>query len=103
MRTTIDIPEAVLRRAKAEAALRGMKLKDFVTQALRATLRGELEVLESSPDYGVALEQRIGEGCVFPLIRGDGGPALRDATGPALNRLLEDEDVAQSLDDARSR
>ena len=40
MRTTIDIPDDILRRAKAVAALRGMKLKDLVAQLLDAGLRG---------------------------------------------------------------
>lgn len=103
MRTTVDIPEAVLRRAKAEAALRGMKLKDFVTEALRAALRGDLAVRERSPAYGREPEQRISEDCVFPLIRGDGGPALRDATGDSLTRLLEDEDIDSGHGDALAR
>lgn len=34
MRTTIDVPESLLRRAKAEAALRGLRLKDIVRDAL---------------------------------------------------------------------
>lgn len=34
MRTTIDIPDDLLRRAKAFAALRGMKLKDLVASLL---------------------------------------------------------------------
>lgn len=103
MRTTVDIPEPILRKAKAEAALRGMKLKDFVTEALRAALRGDFAVRESSPSYPAEPEQRISENCVFPLIRGEGGPALRDATGDTLNRLLDDEDVDRSLGDADAR
>lgn len=31
MRTTIDIPDDLLRRAKAVAALRGIKLKDLIS------------------------------------------------------------------------
>jgi hypothetical protein len=38
MRTTIDLPDALFRRAKAEAALRGCHLKDLVTEALRLAL-----------------------------------------------------------------
>ena len=30
MRTTVDIPDELLRRAKSEAALRGRKLKDLI-------------------------------------------------------------------------
>jgi len=35
MRTTVDIPDELLRRAKSEAALRGRKLKDLVEEGLR--------------------------------------------------------------------
>lgn len=38
MRTTIDIPDELLRRAKSEAALQGRKLKDLVTEGLRLAL-----------------------------------------------------------------
>lgn len=38
MRTTIDLPDALFREVKATAANRGLKLKDFVTAALRAAL-----------------------------------------------------------------
>jgi hypothetical protein len=103
MRTTIDIPESVLRHAKAEAALRGMKLKDFVTEALRAALQGDLLLRESSPDYGEADEQRIAEDCAFPLIRGPGGRALRDITADSLHRILEREEAEQAAGDADSR
>lgn len=38
MRTTIDIPEDLLRRAKATAALRGVKMKDLVAEFMRSGL-----------------------------------------------------------------
>ena len=38
MRTTIDLPDDLLRRAKAVAALRGMALKDLVAQILEKGL-----------------------------------------------------------------
>ena len=41
MRTTIDIPDDVFRRAKALAALRGSTLKDLVAEALRTFLAAE--------------------------------------------------------------
>jgi hypothetical protein len=39
MRTTIDIPDELFRRAKATAALEGRTLKDLVTEALEAHLQ----------------------------------------------------------------
>jgi hypothetical protein len=41
MRTTVDIPEDLLRRAKSEAALSGRKLKDLVEEGLRLVLEKE--------------------------------------------------------------
>ena len=38
MKTTIEIPDALFRRTKAEAALSGKSLKAFVIEALREAL-----------------------------------------------------------------
>jgi hypothetical protein len=38
MRTTVDIPDELFRRAKSEAALSGRKLKDLVEEGLRLVL-----------------------------------------------------------------
>jgi len=38
VKTTIEVPDALYRRAKAEAALRGRKLKDLVEEGLRLVL-----------------------------------------------------------------
>jgi hypothetical protein len=38
MRTTVDIPDELFRRAKSQAALRGRKLKDLVEEGLRLVL-----------------------------------------------------------------
>lgn len=38
MKTTIEVPDELYRRAKAEAALRGQKLKDIFEQGLRMVL-----------------------------------------------------------------
>ncbi len=52
MRTTIDIPDELLRRAKSEAALRGRRLKDLVEEGLRLVLEKEqapAQTAEKSP------------------------------------------------------
>jgi hypothetical protein len=45
MRTTVDLPDDLFRRAKAVAALRGRKLKDLIEEGLRVVVadpsRGE--------------------------------------------------------------
>ena len=38
MKTTVDMPEALLRRAKAEAPLRGRKLKELIVEGLKLVL-----------------------------------------------------------------
>lgn len=40
MRTTIDLPDDLFRRAKATAALRGIKLKELFTSIIERDLRG---------------------------------------------------------------
>jgi hypothetical protein len=39
MKTSLDIPEALLRKTKAAAALRGQTMKEFVAAALEEKLR----------------------------------------------------------------
>ena len=39
MKTTIEVPDELYRKAKAEAALRGRRLKDLVEEGLRLVLR----------------------------------------------------------------
>lgn len=41
MKTTLEIPDPLFRRAKARAAERGQSLKDFVTDALQARLAND--------------------------------------------------------------
>ena len=43
MKTTVELPDALYRQAKAEAALRGRKLRDLVEE-------GSRRVLEAPPD-----------------------------------------------------
>lgn len=41
MKTTLEIPDQLFRRAKARAAERGQPLRAFVTEALQEKLSGE--------------------------------------------------------------
>ena len=96
MRTTIDIPEPLLRRAKAEAALRGLRLKDIVRDALQRFLQDAGRSLE--PGGRAALEeQELGEDCVFPLIIGTTGSVMRDLRGDKAQRLLDDADIEREV------
>lgn len=42
MRTTVDIPDELFRRAKVEAALHGRTLKDLVEEGLRIVIEKKL-------------------------------------------------------------
>jgi uncharacterized protein YecE (DUF72 family) len=39
MKTTVELPDPLYRQAKAEAALRGRKLRDLVEEGLRLVLK----------------------------------------------------------------
>ena len=38
MKTTLEIPDAIFRRAKSEAAERGIPLREFISEAVREKL-----------------------------------------------------------------
>jgi hypothetical protein len=40
MKTTLEIPDPIFRRAKSVAAARGVPLREFVTQAVKEKLAG---------------------------------------------------------------
>jgi hypothetical protein len=97
VRTTIDIPEQLLRHAKAEAALRGLRLKDLVREALQGHLRQVGRT--SEPAAASRLDsQELGPGRVFPLVTGPTGSVLRQLRGPGARRLLDEEDVDRQVD-----
>ena len=41
MKTTLELPDALLRRVKSVAALRGVSMRDFIAQSLEAHLSAE--------------------------------------------------------------
>ena len=96
MRTTIDIPEALLRHAKAEAALRGLRLKDIVRDALQHLLQDTGRSLEPA-DRATLEKQELAEDCVFPLIIGTTGSVMRDLRGDKAQRLLDDADIEREV------
>lgn len=98
MRTTVDIPEKLLRQAKAQAALRGIRLKDLVAEALEKSLFQSGSPSSRPADSENEEEtQVLGEDCVFPLIRGACGPALQNLDNEAIGRILDEEEVERAL------
>lgn len=64
MRTTIDMPDALFRKTKAVAALRGSSLKDVIVQAV------ERELNESTQTVSAGKRVKL------PVIRGTTGRKL---------------------------
>ena len=64
MKTTLEIPDPLFRKAKATAAERGQSLKEFVTEALRDKL-----VLDTGRAYASAPEWMKGFGKLKRLHR----------------------------------
>ena len=83
MRTTIDIPDHLLRRAKAAASLDGKTLKVFVTEALEA------KVLSAGELGGSRRRAR------FPLVPSK-APGSVKLDGNTVAETLEAEDVHAS-------
>jgi hypothetical protein len=83
MRTTVDIPEFLLRQARARAALEGRKLKDIVNDALICLLSDTRESSREEPlpelPEGVDL-QAVGR-FRLPLIR-SATPGARTPSDP---------------------
>ena len=86
MRTTLDLPDETFRQLKAQAALKGMKLKELVTQLIERGLAHE-------PNQPTAQRERT----PLPVaIRFD--PNVRPApalTNAELYAILDEEDLAQ--------
>jgi len=59
MKTTVELPDPLYRRAKAEAALRGRKLKDLVEEGLRLVLDAPPNTTRH-PDLAGLMQQALG-------------------------------------------
>ncbi len=80
MRTTVDLPDAILRRAKAIAAMEGKSLKRFLAEALERELkrRGEFE----------SASKRVS----LPLVRSE-NPGSVHLDAEKIADVLEREDI----------
>jgi predicted component of type VI protein secretion system len=59
MKTTVELPDAIYRQAKAEAALRGRKLKDLIEEGLRLVLDAPAETA-GRPDLAGLMQHARG-------------------------------------------
>jgi len=80
MKTTLEIPDALFKQVKARAAIEGVKLKELVTAALSTYLAKPKASAEARP-------------CPFPLVRGKGGPLMKQMNNRTIAAIMEEEDV----------
>lgn len=84
MRTTIDLPDELLRQAKAKAALDGLKLKDLIARYVEEGLRG-------ASSHVAPPRRRRSE---LPIARAATGRALQALSNAEIQRLLDEEEAA---------
>ncbi|HET6386357.1 MAG TPA: hypothetical protein VFJ58_23435 [Armatimonadota bacterium] len=89
MRTTIDIPDDLLRRAKATAALRGMKLKELIASCLEAGLSHGFQPVTPSPRQGRSSPPLIPEAMT--------GKPIRALTNEEIAAIELEEDVEKHI------
>ncbi len=89
MRTTIDLPDELLRQAKAKAALDGMKLKDLITRYVEQGLRG-------APSRTAPRKRQRSE---LPVARAATGRTLPALTNVEIQRILDEEELASGRPD----
>jgi hypothetical protein len=60
MRTTIEIPDDLFRKAKAQAALEGVRLRDLIERGLRLALTEQAPSASRRVDFPLHRSQRPG-------------------------------------------
>ena len=82
MKTTLEIPDGLFKELKAKAAMQGLRMKDVVASALKSYLTHlPLHPKRGSPK------------CPFPLVRGPGGPLLKEINNQTIAKLDEEEEL----------
>lgn len=89
MRTTIDLPDELLRQAKAKAALDGMKLKDLIARFVEQGLKG-------TPTLNTPVRRRRSE---LPVSRGTTGRRIPSLSNREIQRILDEEEIASGRAD----
>jgi hypothetical protein len=75
MRTTIDMPEALYRKTKAVAALRGSSMKDLIVRAVEHEISGATQ--KSKPRHSTKASKIVVDPDTgFPLIKSSGARTL---------------------------
>lgn len=85
MKTTLDIPDGLYRRVKAEAALRGLTIREVTADLYRRWLKEgqQRDAQETPTDWLRSWLSAADEA----IERAPAGPSARDELGASRNRL----------------
>ena len=89
MRITLDLPDELLHRVKAKAALDGLKLKDLIARYIEEGLR-------KAPSRTAPRRGRRSE---LPVVRAATGGTLPALVNVEIQRLLDEEETGGSQPD----
>ena len=84
MRTTLDLPDPLMRELKARAAMEGIKLKDYFAALVQAALQRPA---------GASVPPVRSPAPVFHRASTRPLPALRALTNAQLNAIIDGEDA----------
>lgn len=85
MKTTLDIPDGLYRRVKAEAALRGLTVREVTTDLYQRWLKeGQPRDAQEAPDQWLRSWLSAADKAIE---RAPAGPSARDELGASRNRL----------------
>ena len=93
MKTTIDLPDDLVRKLKIRAAREGRKMKDVAAEYLRKGLAAQASVKHEARPV-IVKDKKTG----LPVIQGRGTPK-GDLTPERVAQILIDQEVAWALGD----
>jgi hypothetical protein len=80
MRTTLDLPDNLMRELKARSAMEGVKLKDYFAQIAQAALRKPVAAAQASVRSPV------------PVFKRSGAKAMPAMSNAELNAILDSKE-----------
>ncbi|MES2660515.1 MAG: hypothetical protein V4689_17955 [Verrucomicrobiota bacterium] len=92
MKTTLDLPDDLMRGMKIRAATQGRKLKDVIADAIRESLLSKRETLNEAPPLVIS---RSTNG--FPYIKCKPTSDKPAPTFGELQRLIEETQLEEDL------
>lgn len=86
MRTTLDLPDSLLREVKARAAIEGIKLKDYFARMVEAALQRP-PLAASQPKRSPA-----------PVFKRKAAKPMTVLSNAQLNALMDQQDASKIID-----